>query len=140
MNSQKTLVQTLTKPVLVGAVGIVVSKYLLGESGDFIVFGQNVPDWLAIGGSLVATTLAAESLGNYVLPYLPNNFQFAQTQKLLVEPILNAACLYALFKVGFTPSNSDEADLFFPSVVGITSGIAGDYLTNIITPLFVAHR
>jgi hypothetical protein len=43
MNGNKTLLQTLTKPIIVGGLGILVAKLVFGEKGNLILFNQAVP-------------------------------------------------------------------------------------------------
>ncbi len=134
MDGNKTILQTLTKPIIVGGIGILIAKLVFGEEGNLILFNQVVPGWIGIGGSLVATTLLSESIGNYVLPYLPANMQFAQTEKLIFEPIINAACLYALFSLAVTPGSS-TLNYMFLLKVGVLSAVRGQYAYDVIGPM-----
>jgi hypothetical protein len=139
MDENKTLLQTLTKPLFVGVVGIVISKFVFGEEGDLIIFGQNIPGWIGVGGSLVATTLLTESLGNYVLPYIPTNYRYASTEKMIVEPAINAACLYALFSFGVT-AESSAPNYMFPLILGSLSTIGGEYAYNTFSSVLMKNN
>ena len=134
MEGNKTILQTLIKPIIVGGIGILIAKLVFGEEGNLILFNQAVPGWIGIGGSLVATTLLSESISNYVLLYLLANMQFAQTEKLIVEPIINAACLYALFSLAVTPGSSSP-NYMFPLTVGGLSAVGGQYAYDVIAPM-----
>jgi hypothetical protein len=129
----KTLFQTLTKPLAVGAVGAAVTYYLFNETGNMLLLGQSIPTWIGVGACLTGTTLVSETLGNYVLPLIPKNYQTAKTEKLVLEPIVNGLALYVLLSV--TTPNAYSNGLQFPLECGIISTIAGNYAVDTVLPL-----
>jgi hypothetical protein len=135
MNKNDLLFQTLTKPAAVGVVGAVVTYYLFGETGSMVLLNQVIPGWLGVGVCLTATTLASETLGNYVLPLIPKNYQTAKTEKLVLEPVINGLALYALLSV--TTPNVYANGFKFPLECGILSTIAGNYMVDTFKPLLL---
>jgi hypothetical protein len=132
------ILQTVGKPIAIGLAGLAIAKYFYGEnlSDEIILFNQNFPAWLGIGGSLVATTMATETLSNYILPLLPAGFRTTDSQKLLVEPAINAAVITALFSFAATPGSPDSSKMF-KIVLGASSTILEDYAYRTVAPLIV---
>ncbi len=54
------------------------------------------------------------------------NLKVNNTEKLVVEHLINSACIYALFSIGVT-AGSPSPDKLFPLILGAGSTIAGQY-------------
>jgi hypothetical protein len=123
-----SITQTFAKPVFVGAAGLLIAKLIYGEdfSGEITLFGQNISTPLVIGGVLAVSTASVETISNYIIPSLPTSFRTTSSQKLIVEPAINAGLTWLIFKFG--TSNTNNPDMLFPLILRAGSTIVRDYV------------
>ena len=93
MSTSSKLKETFTKPLVVGLVSAL-GATAMGQNFkvDITMLGVNGISAPVFYGVLGATSsLAAESLGKWVLPYLPQSESMAQMEAAALAPALSAA-------------------------------------------------
>lgn len=94
------LTDTLIVPAIAGVTAVGVSYFGMGEPmGSIPFFGSRINAGVGIFSAVAGSSLIAESAKNYVLPYIPNNSDYADLEAGLVSPVLNGLACYGLFKV-----------------------------------------
>lgn len=131
------VVEQVTRPLLVGAVGALASKFILGENRDVRLFNMVVPHgWLAIGAITAASSAVSVALKDFALPYIPENKQYANMEGMAVAPILNGVILYGVFAAG-APL---RPDFFRTFGLGAGSEIAGGYAYDGFVQPYIRHN
>lgn len=120
-----SLSEALIKPALAGSIGALAAYVLLGESGNIIVFGQQVPAVLAIGGTVAAANYLGELGHQYLLPMIPGNQKYAKIESALLSPALSGVAVYGIFMVA-----GINGDWFPAFALGAGSTVAADYAYN----------
>lgn len=124
------LIEQFTKPAVVGAISYLGSMIVLPQN-RFNVFSFNASSnvfygLLGVGGSFVS-----EVAHQWILPLIPSNSKFAQTESMLLSPLVNAG-LFAMGTNLFYQRNSildtNQIDLIKPALLGGASEIGGQYL------------
>lgn len=126
-NLTEKLKSILGKPVLVG-VAAAAGAYALGQTSDVSVFGKSIPAWVYVGGVATAGTFAAQSLSQFVIPYLPGSAQTKTIEAGLVSPAITAAT--AFLAVKYLDASTLTIDPVMAAVLGAGAYVAGDYGYN----------
>ncbi len=128
MNSGQKLSDTLVVPVASGVIAGAVSPWVYGidYSHTFPTLGNiNAP--LGIGLAVGGSVLIGQVAKNYVLPYIPRNSAFAESEGRMLTPALagvaNAGLLY-------TVSDGSMSIIGKNFLVGAGSAVGGSYLSD----------
>lgn len=115
------------KPIVVGAIsylaaGLTGEKFnvtlpLLGEVSKSTFYGL-----LGVGSSM-----GAEVLHNWVLPYLPQSDMAVQAENALLAPALSGAINIAAIQLIGSSGLAEASGYMEPFLLGAGSQIAGDY-------------
>lgn len=129
MSYSSKLSENFIQPVVVGLVNVA-GAYAVGEGNNSArLGGMSVPLPIFLGLVGSASSIAGETLKNYVLPMLPNNAKFASLEGVLLQPALcglvEGSALQFLTKTRFKEG----------FILGAGSEIAGSYLySGVVKP------
>lgn len=128
MSTTDKLKETFAKPIVVGLVSALGSKALgngqsfnvalpiLGEVNSMVFYGL-----LGLGSSL-----ATETLHQWVLPLLPQSGQAVQIENAILSPVIHAAVNVGVLSLGW-PSVIKEFGYSNPIMLGVGAELAGSY-------------
>ena len=123
------LKSVLGKPLFVGAAAAGAAYYLRMMSTT-TVLGTSVPAWAIMGAVGVGSTFAAQTLNQFIIPYLPtSNKTLVKLEGALLNPVIAGAATIAGMKL------LDDYDLSSMGVpktllIGAGSYFVGDYVYN----------
>ncbi len=126
------LADTFATPAVSGIIGAVATPYVysLPFNSQFaggMLGGFNVP--LGVGLSVFGSALIGQTAKNWVLPYIPHNSYFAESQGRMLTPVLAGVANMALLGIG--ASNDGSMMLHGKNfLVGAGSVVGGQYLTD----------
>lgn len=128
--SRSKIVETFAKPVLSGVIAGAIAPPLLGTTYDSIVPGlMNLSTPVAVGLAVAVGTGAGTVAKDWVLPYIPRNSKFAESEGMLLTPVLSGAASTLILSRALDGSMKSYAYAF---AIGAGSSMAGDYLHNTI--------
>ena len=138
MNSttkQKTegpsLVPTLAKSAIVGAVGGMAGSYLFGGEGTLPLLGMDVSVPVALGGAIGAASFVGEYAAPMVLGMLPQSAGAVAAESMLLKPALTAAAAYGTVTL-LVGTVEQPLQLL---MLGAGSEVAGSYGYATVAPL-----
>lgn len=135
MSVRSKLTENFAKPVLVGVTAYLGSMALLPTS-SVVILGNTMNSHMYYGILGVGGSFASELAHNWLLPNIPGNSKFSQTESMLLAPAVNAG----IFALGtkFVVSGSvfePNVDLIKPALLGGGSEILSQYVfESVIKP------
>jgi hypothetical protein len=133
MSLNYKLSDTFVVPALSGAIAAGVTPVVYGipfysnfQQGG-IFGGVNVP--LAVGVSSFGSTLIGQVAKNWVLPYIPSNSRFAESEGRMLTPVLAGVANMALLGLG-APNDGTMMLHLKNFGVGAGSVVAGQYISD----------
>lgn len=130
MSTSTKLITQFAKPLTVGLLSYFGSMTMLPGSSVSIL-GFSMDSHLFYGALGVGGSFASEMAHNWLLPYIPGNSKFAQTESMLLAPAVNAG-LFAVATKFTIPSQIAfgmpvKTDLIKPALLGGGAEILGQY-------------
>lgn len=129
MSTKFKLIEQFAKPSMVGVLSYFGSMAMLPQQ-SVNVMGYSMNSHLFYGLLGVGGSFVSELAHNWLLPYLPGNDKFAQTESMLLAPAVNAG-IFALATKMFIPPLSafdPRLDLVRPALLGAGAEIGGQYV------------
>jgi hypothetical protein len=126
MSTSSKIAENLLEPLIVGGIATAAIKFMYPGSRTIKVLDAfPLPDYLAIGLAVGASSAVSETLKLWVLPYLPNNKSFASLEGMLLGPALaGATSIVAMVAL----TDSKPASYLNSFLIGAGSDLAGKYL------------
>ena len=119
------LKQTFAKPIVVGLIAAIGAQ-ALGANFDVKVVGVTVSSTVFYGVVGVGSSLATETVRNFVLPYLPQSAYATQVEAAVLAPAINAALNLGFLQLVY-PSIIAAGGYMQPLILGVGSQVAGSY-------------
>ena len=134
MSLTSKLASQFGRPLTVGVLSFFGAMAFLPQSSANIMnYSLNSNLYYGILG--VAGSFVSELGKNWILPMIPNNMPFYQTEAMLIAPLLNAG-IFALGTKYMVSSSSFLAGgspgLLYPALLGGGAQIAGSYIYDAI--------
>lgn len=127
------------RPLTVGVLSYLGAMAFLPQSSANIM-NYSINSNLYYGVLGVAGSFVSELGKNWILPMIPNNMPFYQTEVMLIAPLLNAG-IFALgtkYMVGGSSIyGGSSPGLLYPALLGGGAQIAGSYLYDAIWAPYV---
>ena len=128
MNMNMDMTESLKKAALTGGIATALSIALFNESGSVTLDGFNIPTPVITFGSMGIASLVADAGHVYVLPNIPLDKKFENTEALALNAVLGGSALYLstsmiISDVSFASSHKILA-------LGAASSLSGEYLYN----------
>jgi len=131
------------RPLTVGVLSYLGAMAFLPQSSANIM-NYSINSNLYYGILGVAGSFVSELGKNWILPMIPNNMPFYQTEVMLIAPLLNAG-IFALgtkYMVGGSGSavfaGGSSPGLLYPALLGAGAQIGGSYLYDAVWGPYVA--
>ena len=126
MNMDMT--ESLKKAALTGGIATVLSIALFDESGSVSFSGFTVPTPVITFASMGIASLLADAGHVYVLPQIPLDKKFENTEALALNAVLGGSALY----LSTSMIISDIPMVKAPKIIalGAASSLSGEYLYN----------
>lgn len=125
LGTTKNIIGTIAEPLTTGIIAGVAAHFLVGTSGSAQILGMSMPPSVAVGLSVGASSLAAESIKRWAIPQWPA----LQSAGAVVKPVLTGAVSVGAL-MALTDFNSSGALTAFG--VGAGSEIAGGYVFGMV--------
>ena len=137
MSVRSKLTENFAKPVLVGVTAYLGSMALLPTS-SVVIMGNTMNSHMYYGILGVGGSFASELAHNWLLPYIPGNSKFSQTESMILAPAVNAGIFvlgtkYFIDRQIFQPG----VDLIKPALLGGGSEIVGQYVFESVIKSYV---
>jgi len=125
------------RPLTVGVLSYLGAMAFLPQSSANIM-NYSINSNLYYGVLGVAGSFVSELGKNWILPMIPNNMPFYQTEVMLIAPLLNAG-IFALGTKYMVSGSSiySSPGLLYPALLGAGSQVAGSYLYDAIWAPYV---
>ena len=139
MSLTSKLASQFGRPLTVGVLSFFGSMAFLPQSSANIM-GYSLSSNMYYGVLGVAGSFVSELGKNWILPMIPNNMPFYQTEAMLIAPLLNAG-IFALgtkYMVGSSDIYSgSNPGLLYPALLGGGAQIGGSYIYDAIWKPYV---
>ena len=122
------LSQTISKPLITGAVGSLLSKMIL-NGADMNLYGYSIPSYLVDGVIITSASYVNEISKNYTLPLLGLNDQGSKTVQMIASPLLTGGFVAASVVIF---NGGDSSGLLTSVLLGASSEIAGQYAGRVV--------
>jgi hypothetical protein len=121
---QSSFTDKLRKGAISGAIAGTAASMLFGESGDTILFGQNIPIPWAIGIANAGSSVLADYSHDYIFPMIPATSKYANLETAALGiGVSGGASAYFL-----NAENVGSASTLNSFLLGAGSYAAADYV------------
>ena len=119
------------KGVVVGAAGAVISLVALNGGSEIPLFGFDLPRFAVDGLVLGTSSVAADMILPYVVPWTAGSSpQLQQFEQLMLTPLLTGASLLVLQSVAAPAATGEGLGLLAQLSVGAAASIGGSYVIS----------
>ena len=126
MSTSSKLKQQFVRPIVVGLVSALGARAMsVSYKVDLPLLGE-VPKEVFYGVVGFGSSLATETLHQWVLPYLPQSAAAVKAENALLSPVLHAGVNFAVLRVLY-PGILKEIGWQEPVMLGIGSELVGGY-------------
>lgn len=131
--------QTLTKPLLVGAISWAGLRYGLGAPDTpSSFFGLQVDNSIALASSFALSSAASETLKNYALGVLPGSLIDNQSLVSALQPVITGVTGVVVHSLG-SDLSADFSELFKVGGIGALSEVAAQTVEAKFMPNAAQH-
>jgi hypothetical protein len=126
MSVSEKLKSQFVRPVVVGIISAIGAKAmgLKYDVGVPLLGDVSAPVFYGVLGT--ASSLATETIHQWVLPYLPQSDSAVKAENALLSPIIHAALNVGVLKLAY-PGILNEMGYKDPIALGIGAEFAGEY-------------
>ena len=140
MSLTSKLASQFGRPLTVGVLSFFGAMAFLPQSSANIMnYSLNSNLYYGILG--VAGSFVSELGKNWILPMIPNNMPFYQTEAMLIAPLLNAGIFALGTKYMVTGGGAlfegNTPGLLYPALLGAGSQITGSYIYDAVMKPYV---
>lgn len=128
------LASQFMKPALNGVVQFVASKAMGSDNYSIDLLGMNLSLPIVYAGVGVANEFLVELGHNWILPHIPGNKKFAQTESMMLAPALGALSNVGVFYF-LSPEYLQSVGYSTPALIGAVSPAITEYGYNMFRPL-----
>ncbi len=138
-NQKSKLVDTLLTPALAGIAAGAGFYFILGEKDrlPFLNFEEGLPGYLAVGGTVFASSLVANATGSYILPMIPKNYRYADMEKRIIAPVVTGLAAYGLLYLSDPLISQTPGAMLKLVGLGAGSELVAQYAADTVKPMLV---
>ena len=124
-DTKDKIAKYVLKPAIAGLVGTVAAAVVLRESGGpLYAFGSEYNAPLFAGGMCAVSNIGASLAHDYVLPHIPHNEKFINSEAALLAMAASGGSIYV---AGILTGLVEPSNFIYPIALGAGAQIASDY-------------